>query len=206
MALLQLALNFQNPSKNRQSRARFCVPGLSASRCQLRFEVFWDNAQSLEEASSNKGNDILALIIGGKTSESADAWSPRDFYESVHVPDKNDSVAESLAVDGLESTLFPYQKRTVRWMLEREGVDSQGQDLVSPRIFNNGDHGFLQTTDISNDQIWVNPWLGLVTTNRSLLDDAAMTVRGVSYNCLGLAINHANGFLQGYLSRRDGPW
>lgn len=41
-------------------------------------------------------------------------WSPQDFYQSVHVPDKHDPVAESLVVPELESTLYPFQKRSVR--------------------------------------------------------------------------------------------
>ena len=181
--LLQSTLNYQTVNKHRQCRTRFCISGCSIACCQLRLEVSWANAESLNEASSNKENDILALIIGGQTSESADAWSPRDFYESVHVPAKNDRLAESLVVDGLESTLFPYQKRTVQWMLDREGVDTRGRTVNSTQTHKHGDHGFTHTVDTCGNQIWVNPWLGLVTTDDSLLNDSAMTVRGVSFNC-----------------------
>ena len=178
--LLQSALNYQIANKNRQCRTRFRISGCSTSRCQLCLEVSWVNAESLNEASSNRENDVLALIIGGQTSESADAWSPRDFYESVHVPDKNNKVAESLVVDGLESTLFPYQKRTVQWMLDREGVDIRGRTVNSAPEYKHGDHGFIHTTDTDGNHIWLNPWLGLVTRDDSLLHDSTMTVRGVS--------------------------
>ncbi|KAK5173628.1 uncharacterized protein LTR77_002309 [Saxophila tyrrhenica] len=48
-------------------------------------------------------------------------WSPRDFYECVHVPPKDQDTTydfQSL----LDSDLYPFQKRAVHWMLRREGM------------------------------------------------------------------------------------
>lgn len=182
--ILQLALDFQNPGKNRPCKSRFSSPFSSDHACRLRVEIFWKNADNLSEASSYKENDILALLINQSTSEVSDAWSPRDFYESVYVPEKENKEAESLVVDDLESTLFPYQKRTVQWMLRREGVDLQGRSFPKSHAFSEGDHGFVLAVDHRNNPIWVNPWLGLVTTNHSLLDDPAMTIRGVSLSLM----------------------
>ncbi|KAK5112916.1 hypothetical protein LTR62_003738 [Meristemomyces frigidus] len=48
-------------------------------------------------------------------------WSPQEFYDSVHVPEKNEEVAAKY--DGvLDSDLYPFQKRALSWMLLREGV------------------------------------------------------------------------------------
>ncbi|KAL7931223.1 SNF2 family N-terminal domain-containing protein [Trichoderma chlorosporum] len=50
------------------------------------------------------------------------SWSPMDFYNAAHVPPKDDAVSLSISVPGLNATLFPYQKRTLQWLLHREGV------------------------------------------------------------------------------------
>ncbi|OBT80596.1 hypothetical protein VF21_00442 [Pseudogymnoascus sp. 05NY08] len=56
--------------------------------------------------SNNKGARIL----------------PQDFYNSVHVPEKDDAAAALIEIPELKTQLYPFQKRSVRWLLEREGV------------------------------------------------------------------------------------
>ena len=180
LGLLQCALDHQRPSKAKPCRTKFSITRLSHISCRLRLEITWRDAQSLDEASSNKENDILAFLVDGKAPQSLSAWSPRDFYEAVHVPEKDDKSAEDLTVDGLESMLFPYQRRTVRWMLAREGADTRGEDLATEGPLRDGDHGFFPMQDHYGNPIIVNPWLGLVARHQSLLKDTAMAVRGVS--------------------------
>ncbi|KAG6003689.1 hypothetical protein E4U21_001797 [Claviceps maximensis] len=50
------------------------------------------------------------------------ASSPAHFYEAAHVPAQLDDTSLDILVPGLEATLFPYQKRTLQWLLAREGV------------------------------------------------------------------------------------
>ena len=47
------------------------------------------------------------------------AWSPQDFYESVHVPTVE---ATPELNEVMETELYPFQQRAVKWMLMREGV------------------------------------------------------------------------------------
>lgn len=56
------------------------------------------------------------------------AWSPHDFYESVHVPSRETDTTEKYN-EVLESVLYPFQKRAVTWMLRREGVVHDRQTL-----------------------------------------------------------------------------
>ncbi|EGC42770.1 ATP-dependent DNA helicase [Histoplasma capsulatum var. duboisii H88] len=61
-------------------------------------------------------------------------WSPSEFYESAHVPSK--SLDLPLSTIPVQCQLFPFQRRTVRWLLEREGVkllpDGKVQDCSPP--------------------------------------------------------------------------
>ncbi|OPB39982.1 hypothetical protein A0O28_0000610 [Trichoderma guizhouense] len=58
------------------------------------------------------------------------SWSPMDFYNAAHVPPKDDTSSLSIHVPGLNATLFPYQKRTLQWLLRREGVKWTTQDTT----------------------------------------------------------------------------
>lgn len=59
-------------------------------------------------------------------------WSPREFYDSVHVPQAPDNTAASLTCPDIDCNLFPFQKRAVRWLLQREGKDVQEDGQISP--------------------------------------------------------------------------
>ena len=49
-------------------------------------------------------------------------WYPQDFYDSAYVPPTEKPVPEYLEQRILETELYPFQKRAVHWMLEREGA------------------------------------------------------------------------------------
>ncbi|KAJ5748071.1 uncharacterized protein N7511_009767 [Penicillium nucicola] len=58
-------------------------------------------------------------------------WSPREFYKSVHVPRASEG-ASNLTCPGIDCSLFPFQKRALRWLLEREGMAVQQDGTVVP--------------------------------------------------------------------------
>lgn len=58
------------------------------------------------------------------------SWSPMDFYNAAHVPSKDDADSHSIDVSGLTATLYPYQRRTLQWLLRREGVKWTTQDAA----------------------------------------------------------------------------
>lgn len=49
-------------------------------------------------------------------------WSPNDFYQSVHQPASADDAASAISVERLATSLYPFQKRSLAWLLAREGV------------------------------------------------------------------------------------
>lgn len=49
-----------------------------------------------------------------------DPWTPQEFYDSVHHPPADISIPDRVNGDILETKLYPFQKRAVTWMLQRE--------------------------------------------------------------------------------------
>ncbi|KAH0605121.1 uncharacterized protein H6S33_005103 [Morchella sextelata] len=54
--------------------------------------------------------------------EGALTVTPKDFYAACHTPARTQVVPDSVQHPVLECTLLPYQRRTVQWMLSREGA------------------------------------------------------------------------------------
>ncbi|KAI1976973.1 hypothetical protein LOZ51_006526 [Ophidiomyces ophidiicola] len=54
----------------------------------------------------------------------AQQWAPRDFYNNVHVPKKDIDLSLIRGYQSLNYRLYPFQRRAVGWLLEREGVEA----------------------------------------------------------------------------------
>lgn len=78
--------------------------------------------------------ELLAHALPvGKPTWDADPISPRDFYLSVHVPDKaTERVPDLVQCKAVRCSLFPFQRRAVQWMLRREGMQLTNED--PPRL------------------------------------------------------------------------
>jgi len=55
-------------------------------------------------------------------------WTPRDFYENVHVPSKDVDTNHDFR-GLLDSELYAFQKRAIHWMLQREGMKYESGQL-----------------------------------------------------------------------------
>lgn len=94
--------------------------------------------------------------------------TPHDFYGSIAVPLRDDATATKLKVDGLKSELYPYQGRSVRWMLNREGVDwSPATKSLIPIEKNESVSIMHKTVDAQGQRCWISPIFDLVTTSKS---------------------------------------
>ncbi|KAK5122434.1 hypothetical protein LTR85_004018 [Meristemomyces frigidus] len=97
-------------------------------------------------------------------------WTPQDFYDSVHVPDKSIDV-EGLPTDILESELYPFQKRAVAWMLKREGVQRRdGRTRRIPRLERSTVSLYEPVTDLDGQSCYVNYLQGIVSREQPLED------------------------------------
>lgn len=59
-------------------------------------------------------------------------WTPRDFYEHVHVPPDTPENSAEIRCETVECLLYPFQRRAVRWLLEREGMEIHTDGKVLP--------------------------------------------------------------------------
>ncbi|UKZ83592.1 hypothetical protein TrVFT333_011401 [Trichoderma virens FT-333] len=110
------------------------------------------------------------------------SWSPMDFYNAAHVPPKDDTTSLSIHVPGLNATLFPYQKRTLQWLLRREGVKWTTQDTaIQPLLEEEQELGldlFRAVNDADNRKIYLSDVFQTVTRDPTLYYQASKLVKG----------------------------
>ena len=146
----------------------------------LNVEVLWRNSKSFNDMRSDVQNDILVLVAPGEGHYKPESWSPRVFYDSVHVPSR-DSESEDLNIEGLACQLYPFQKRAISWLRLREGLMSQGDKRNINDANSSGDglpHGFFRTTDANGRECFISHWLGIATTHESLLKKVESQIQG----------------------------
>lgn len=120
-------------------------------------------APSARDLSGSLGisrNDWLD-ICAPELVEATQTWSPRDFYDNVHVPKSEEVTVPD--IDELQCTLYPFQKRALMWLLRREGAVYDSQDKPVELS-----HGFVSTTDADGKQCFVSRFLGMVTADEEV--------------------------------------
>jgi E3 ubiquitin-protein ligase SHPRH len=63
-------------------------------------------------------------------NQQAERWSARDFYKNVHVPENTPKASADIKCGMVESRLYPFQRRAVRWLLQREGMELHSNGKV----------------------------------------------------------------------------
>jgi len=121
---------------------------LPQSQWQLEIEFKWREGSSPVLELANHGNRLKACeqifdycdpgpqldhtSLDNRTVSRNVSWSPKDFYEHVHVPDSHSSLAdEPLQNPDLTCQLYPFQARAVRWLLSREKVQQEMDGQIS---------------------------------------------------------------------------
>jgi E3 ubiquitin-protein ligase SHPRH len=108
-------------------------------------------------------------------------WSPRQFYESVHVPPDTKSASAEIHCPELACQLFPFQRRAVRWLLRREGVELQNDGRVTPIERTASDDlpaSYNKMTDADGNTCYFSHLFMTITTNINHWSDAADYLRG----------------------------
>ena len=140
----------------------------------LCFRILVPNASDLSDSIGMCG-DVLKICAPESIAEPISPWSPRDFYNNVHVPQSSDASPEVLVGEHLRCKLYPFQQRAVQWLLQREEVSKICEAPLENRELH---HGFVRTVDGEGTPCLVSQLLGLVTTHESLLLDLDTSPRG----------------------------
>ena len=132
----------------------------------LSVRILVPNARSLSDSIGIFRNQILDVCAPESLPENTDScWSPREFYDNVHMP-KSDGVAPDVpSIDQLQCELYSFQKRAVQWLLWREGAVAAYE---SPEELSGLPHGFVRTTDGDGRQCLVSHLWGMVTTDEQV--------------------------------------
>lgn len=110
--------------------------------------------------------------------------SPQAFYEAAHVPDPKDTPPDTASAVGLTAKLYPFQRRTVKWMLRREGVewtqDDKGNSVTEEASHSRFDapSSFVERTDADGQACYVSPLLGKVTKELGTFSDVEQNLKG----------------------------
>lgn len=182
LKVLQIAIN---PPSRRQQRKllrsnftiskslgfgrRAEISGFEDDACaytlDLCVRILVPNARSLSDSIGISRNATIDTCAPESLPEKTDSWSPRDFYDNVHVPKSNGMAPNVPSIDQLQCELYPFQKRAVQWLLWREGaVEAHEPPEGLPEL----PHGFLRTTDGDGRQCLISNFWGLATTDEQV--------------------------------------
>ena len=142
------------------------APGLESDvyvyTLDLCARILVPNARSLSDSIGISRNEILDICAPEGVPEKAESWSPRDFYDNVHVPKIKSATPDVSSIDQLQCELYPFQKRAVQWLLRREGAAEAHEP---PEESSELPHGFVRTTDGDGRQCLVSNFWGMATIN-----------------------------------------
>ena len=134
----------------------------------LSVKILALDAKNLRDGMGVSCDHLLRVCAPETTTRGTEPWSPRDFYDNVYVPLDMDVSPEFPAIDQLDCKLYPFQKRAVQWLLQREGA-SQRDEL---RQDNHGlPPGFIRTMDAEGKSCLTSRLLGMVTTDENVAFD-----------------------------------
>ncbi|KAF2141685.1 uncharacterized protein K452DRAFT_287641 [Aplosporella prunicola CBS 121167] len=93
----------------------------------LEAQLFWKLGLFSERKSSKRrGADLGAELLRTyfpQESEVQTSWLVKDFYDVVHVPPMDSQAVHDIPEGLMSCQLYPFQARTVNWLLERENFD-----------------------------------------------------------------------------------
>jgi E3 ubiquitin-protein ligase SHPRH len=175
-------------------RARLFSYGDSQS-FRLVTDVQWKNSLVIPSNFKNKSEAAFAFAKYTPTAEgfqqnvpngvdngrlSQARWTPRDFYDNVHVPLVTPEASAKIECPLTKCTLYPFQTRALRWLLEKEGVEVDAEGDVVPRRIENGDlpKSFKEFIDVNGHRCFASQLYKVVTTDLSLWSDSTRSLRG----------------------------
>jgi E3 ubiquitin-protein ligase SHPRH len=154
-------------------RASLCAKDIEVTgTLSLTVEILWNNTTSIFESMNDRSLAMLRTYLPSTDSESdspsLEPWQPADFYNNVHRPSTSTPVVDGWTPPGFSTALYPFQRRTLQWMLQREGVAVDNNGTIAPSMSPTTQplpHGFVQTRDLNGGVQYVNHALGVLSSN-----------------------------------------
>lgn len=113
--------------------------------------------------------------------QQAKQWSPCDFYKNVYVPEDTPKTSADIKCGMVESKLYPFQRRAVRWLLLREGMELHPNGKVVPVQKASGNHlpaSFQEFADADGRPYFASRLLMTATTSFPDWYDAEKHLKG----------------------------
>ncbi|KAF9881314.1 hypothetical protein CkaCkLH20_01464 [Colletotrichum karsti] len=157
---------------------------------ELCFSLYWNETKTpysflRTTAERRQSQNVLDLFLPDDSfpvTRGRDNWSPLDFYEAAHVPPREDDTGLGIEVPELTASLYPYQKKTLNWLLNREGVrwKDPGDALVSFEQDPDTAHSFRKIRDDlgTGRTFYVSSLYHIVTTDLTPFQLAERAVKG----------------------------
>lgn len=147
----------------------------------LQVKILWQNNGTIPNNVSMRLKEMFSRYfrheVGGERFEE---WTPREFYDNVHVPKKTNASTEQIRHELLQCDLYPFQRRAVRWLLGREGVSWTPQGITN--IGKTDDWSvrnlFEQSTDADGHICFVSHALNVATRDLASVESQQVPVRG----------------------------
>lgn len=165
----------------------------SSDYLEINFTVKWNTTPSMDGIPWRRvKRPALQAVLDAyfpkeKSEEDDNSWSAQKFYSSVHIPEKEDDIAASIVIGQLTTELYPFQKRSVRWLLEREGVQwSAVNRCVLPRTYqtHNLPYSFQEAKDEDGQACFISHLFSVVVKDvepyrqMETLRGGNLTIRG----------------------------
>lgn len=159
---------------------------LGEDSARLMIKILWHNTSEARDRINPPLRKILTrydnMWKGSVGSSTPEPWNVREFYDHVHVPDTSTSGDTSLQVDLLHCQLYPFQKRAVKWLLSREGVDVQASGQVTAHCDTSQctqlPPGFHEAKDANGSVYYSNPTIGVACNSMTSVSRRYSTLRG----------------------------
>lgn len=136
-------------------------------------ELKWEKTETLLHVPAFQPRVMLKQCLDAYFPDHSDAedgdYTPQTFYSSAHTPASHDPVASSLKTPDVQVELYPFQKRSVQWLLRREGVQWSGSNLIefTGEALDAEDlpPSFTQAVDDDGTPFFFSDEMNLVTTD-----------------------------------------
>ncbi|KAF7856914.1 hypothetical protein EAF04_009675 [Stromatinia cepivora] len=174
--LICLMVDRDSKKHVRQSSKLWTEAGISLHKrdgsdyIQMHFTIKWEVATHPELIQLKKTDALLKVLntyFPDPNRTNLDSLSAQDFYQSAHSSDPDDEIPASIETPRLESTLYPFQKRAVQWLLRREGSEwSRATGSVREAQFEVAGQlpvSFIAATDLKGRPFYISHLFGIVT-------------------------------------------